>query len=199
MFFYFLGRSGRGWWCRSSKSDIRFRSLLSIAFVDDNPGELAEVAQALPGVRPVFAHADAALTERALAHLPGLWRWRTSETDARRVGDLAANAERLALAGSTHDPDAYFQSLGVRLRFALNPADQLDRMAEMSGKTNQFNLALARLAPTDYAERLRDPATPVVTVSLADRFADSGVIRSEERRVGKECVQPCRSRWSPYH
>src|SRR3546814_17654947 len=23
--------------------------------------------------------------------------------------------------------------------------------------------------------------------------------RSEERRVGKECVRPCRSRWSPYH
>src|SRR3546814_20272968 len=25
------------------------------------------------------------------------------------------------------------------------------------------------------------------------------VARSEERRVGKECVSPCRSRWSPYH
>src|SRR3546814_12426302 len=25
------------------------------------------------------------------------------------------------------------------------------------------------------------------------------VIRSEERRVGKECVSKCRSRWSPYH
>ena len=25
------------------------------------------------------------------------------------------------------------------------------------------------------------------------------VIRSEERRVGKECSEPCRSRWSPYH
>src|SRR3546814_6788808 len=24
-------------------------------------------------------------------------------------------------------------------------------------------------------------------------------IRSEERRVGKECVSTCRSRWSPYH
>ena len=24
-------------------------------------------------------------------------------------------------------------------------------------------------------------------------------IRSEERRVGKECSEPCRSRWSPYH
>src|SRR3546814_5936935 len=29
------------------------------------------------------------------------------------------------------------------------------------------------------------------------RKSDSG--RSEERRVGKECVRPCRSRWSPYH
>ena len=27
----------------------------------------------------------------------------------------------------------------------------------------------------------------------------SGVRRSEERRVGKECRMPCRSRWSPYH
>src|SRR3546814_21188090 len=31
--------------------------------------------------------------------------------------------------------------------------------------------------------------------------ADDGVVfdRSEERRVGKECVSTCRSRWSPYH
>src|SRR3546814_14686939 len=29
---------------------------------------------------------------------------------------------------------------------------------------------------------------------------DLGVVtRSEERRVGKECVSTCRSRWSPYH
>src|SRR3546814_10585333 len=26
-----------------------------------------------------------------------------------------------------------------------------------------------------------------------------GYARSEERRVGKECVSTCRSRWSPYH
>src|SRR3546814_18672340 len=29
--------------------------------------------------------------------------------------------------------------------------------------------------------------------------ADLGQSRSEERRVGKECVSTCRSRWSPYH
>src|SRR3546814_12639647 len=29
--------------------------------------------------------------------------------------------------------------------------------------------------------------------------ADPPAWRSEERRVGKECVSTCRSRWSPYH
>src|SRR3546814_3632950 len=29
--------------------------------------------------------------------------------------------------------------------------------------------------------------------------AESDANRSEERRVGKECVSTCRSRWSPYH
>src|SRR3546814_13913755 len=31
------------------------------------------------------------------------------------------------------------------------------------------------------------------------RFQIQPVWRSEERRVGKECVSTCRSRWSPYH
>src|SRR3546814_6717004 len=30
-------------------------------------------------------------------------------------------------------------------------------------------------------------------------FACCGLARSDERRVGKECVSTCRSRWSPYH
>src|SRR3546814_3182919 len=35
----------------------------------------------------------------------------------------------------------------------------------------------------------------------AGAIADTphSLIRSEERRVGKECVSTCRSRWSPYH
>ena len=33
--------------------------------------------------------------------------------------------------------------------------------------------------------------------ALRDAVNESG--RSEERRVGKECVSTCRSRWSPYH
>src|SRR3546814_5852102 len=35
--------------------------------------------------------------------------------------------------------------------------------------------------------------------STAISCPPGGSLRSEERRVGKECVSTCRSRWSPYH
>src|SRR3546814_7322708 len=43
--------------------------------------------------------------------------------------------------------------------------------------------------------------TQAVTQALMDRILqlDARGNRSEERRVGKECVSTCRSRWSPYH
>jgi hypothetical protein len=40
---------------------------------------------------------------------------------------------------------------------------------------------------------------PLLT-SVSQRTAWRGAfVRSEERRVGKECLLGCRSRWSPYH
>ena len=47
--------------------------------------------------------------------------------------------------------------------------------------------------------------SPSATRELAERLAEKGAKmldapgRSEERRVGKECTEQCRSRWSPYH
>ena len=63
-------------------------------------------------------------------------------------------------------------------------------------------LTVEDLAPVDHFHARGFPAT----VELADRLpvkagqhiVDIGC-RSEERRVGKECIEPCRSRWSPYH
>src|SRR3546814_20544653 len=44
-----------------------------------------------------------------------------------------------------------------------------------------------RRLPDEVLSRLKEVAAEVVDA------------RSEERRVGKECVSTCRSRWSPYH
>src|SRR3546814_6968250 len=38
-----------------------------------------------------------------------------------------------------------------------------------------------------------------LVLQAAQRRHCHGIERSEERRVGKECVSTCRSRWSPYH
>src|SRR3546814_2061999 len=47
-----------------------------------------------------------------------------------------------------------------------------------------------------------EPYVMISQVAAAYYFAHFLIIlplRSEERRVGKECVSTCRSRWSPYH
>src|SRR3546814_13670488 len=43
-----------------------------------------------------------------------------------------------------------------------------------------------------------EPCGEIERPQLRSR-ADRHLLRSEERRVGKECVSTCRSRWSPYH
>src|SRR3546814_2138522 len=52
------------------------------------------------------------------------------------------------------------------------------------------------------APRRRHPvahAEPRQPTHLEKKSTSCGMTRSEERRVGKECVSTCRSRWSPYH
>src|SRR3546814_11949067 len=52
----------------------------------------------------------------------------------------------------------------------------------------RFEAVLADLAAAGLDPGLRHAANPAATL----------LHRSEERRVGKECVRTCRSRWSPY-
>src|SRR3546814_15118678 len=47
------------------------------------------------------------------------------------------------------------------------------------------------------AQRLEDMCLDLVDDVVCR--GDYEAFRSEERRVGKECVSTCRSRWSPYH
>src|SRR3546814_4317514 len=51
----------------------------------------------------------------------------------------------------------------------------------------------------DYANRLYQQAITEVLDGARDLEKTEVIPRSEERRVGKECVSTCRSRWSPYH
>ena len=49
------------------------------------------------------------------------------------------------------------------------------------------------------AEHFRPRHFGIIADTLLEVISKDGGERSEERRVGKECVTQCRSRWSPYH
>ena len=76
-----------------------------------------------------------------------------------------------------------------------NAANETDASLERSVKAAFLYkfLNFASWPATSFAE----PGSPfVIGVLGADAMAAE---RSEERRVGKECSELCRSRWSPYH
>ena len=55
------------------------------------------------------------------------------------------------------------------------------------------------VAPPRHIQDAQSPAPAVLTARPKAGHAEPRTRRSEERRVGKECLRLCRSRWSPYH
>jgi FkbH-like protein len=145
----------------------------AVVFVDDNVGELAEVAAGVP-VGGLLHAADPEATAGALALFPGLHGHPRTDEDALRAADLAAAAGRVPAAGS--DPDAYLRSLRVRLQLTLDDPGQLARVATLAGKTNQFNAALRRTGAAEFGSWLAGGDVHVVTAALRDRLSDSGVV-----------------------
>src|SRR3546814_15280090 len=73
-------------------------------------------------------------------------------------------------------------------------------------KETTTDLVILRDATSTFAKYVGDARwglidleTDAPALRCRSRRIASYSIRSEERRVGKECVSTCRSRWSPYH
>src|SRR3546814_14736420 len=84
----------------------------------------------------------------------------------------------------------------VKLSFSL----AMDLMMEMRERAEEEAIRV-------FARNLKDLLLAAPAGARATMGLDPGirtgvkvaVVRSEERRVGNECVSTCRSRWSPYH
>src|SRR3546814_19669778 len=80
------------------------------------------------------------------------------------------------------------------------PGDASDRR-----RADVVHLCLSRVfrPPSRRSDRLQSIYTISMLPIAANRIYQRGIGcnagRSEARRVGKECVSTCRSRWSPYH
>ena len=172
----------------------------SVVFVDDNPMELAEVAEKHPQVECLQFYPDdprAVLT--LLQHLRHRFgKQEISSEDRLRLESLrtAAQFAQESTNGGTED---FLSRLQAHLRFEpCGPDDK--RAFELINKTNQFNLNGLRLTEAEWKARAEQPGRFTLGASYEDRFGPlgriavvSGVQNGDGKLVVDTWVMSCRA------
>ena len=160
----------------------------AFVFVDDNPAEREEVAQALPDVAVPDLPDDPSLFVRALDAQRFFESPLLTEEDLRRTTTYQARQRAREGFTDVTDVGPYLASLEMVAAIEPFKATAFERVTQLVNKTNQFNLTTPRLALADVARMASEPARLTRTVRLRDRFADHGLIsvlfgRIEARRL----------------
>lgn len=148
----------------------------SMVFVDDNPTERELIKQVLPQVEvPDFPAKPYELMPFFKQLVEKYFRiYAVTSEDRTKTEQYRANALRQAEQSHFADLETYLYSLDMELD--IIPADEhnLPRIAQMTQKTNQFNLTTRRYTEADVQQRI-DQGWRVFCMSVRDRFGDSGI------------------------
>ncbi len=154
----------------------------SVVFVDDNAHERAQMAASLPAVAvaPWRGWGDAARGGAEAGQL--LRRLReyffsgmgATAEDRLRAADYASPAR--ALAAQFKDAGDYLASLALWAAAAVAEPSDIPRLAQMAGKTNQFNATTIRRTADDFARLIADDSKRVFVFRAGDRFGEQGIV-----------------------
>ncbi|CAM3178296.1 Haloacid dehalogenase [Sphingomonas antarctica] len=148
----------------------------ALVFLDDNPAERLQVRAAYPEIAVPELPADAAYYQRTL-NAAGYFEAVTfSDDDRKRSAFYKDNARRLELQSGAGSLDAYHTSL--EMVATMQPFDLVGRarIAQLIGKSNQFNLTTRRYTEAQVGELEADPGRWTLQARLADVFGDNGMI-----------------------
>ncbi len=148
----------------------------AVLFLDDNPRERAEVESAHPALRVLELPADPIDWVAALRALPWPLFAATSAEDLRRSELHRQSRDREAALAGAADRAAYLDSLGIELEVAVDALGDAARIAQLHGKTNQFNLNPLRLSAGEIRAAMADARRRVVSLRYKDRFGDAGLV-----------------------
>lgn len=148
----------------------------SMVFVDDNPTERELVKQMLPEVSvPDFPSQPYQLPRLAQQLVRDYFTVYTlTDEDRTKTEQYRSNAQRAAQQARFTDLNDYLRSLEIRLTLAPANPMTIERVAQMTQKTNQFNLTTKRYTDADIQQFIQSGAR-VVTLSVADKFGDNGI------------------------
>lgn len=144
----------------------------TMAFIDDQPAERAEVAFHLPQVRCYPAEQAADLLGRPEFTTPVV------TVDARRRREMYQAGFRRDEARTKHSgPDQDFLcSLQMVLRISRAGDDELSRLDELTLRTSQMNATGVHYPDSVLRALLTDPAHEVLALTLTDRFGPHGAV-----------------------
>lgn len=147
-----------------------------IVLADDNPAECDAVRRSLPEVTVVCLPRQPERFVEALSR-EGLFDTLSLSSEDRRRGELyRQRADAEELRASADSLDDYYRDLEMQLSIAPVDRNSLGRAAQLTQKTNQFNVTTRRSTEAEIARRASDPAWVVATVGVRDRFGDNGIV-----------------------
>ncbi|HWH01314.1 MAG TPA: HAD-IIIC family phosphatase [Pilimelia sp.] len=156
---------------RSIAERLNF-ALRTVAFIDDQPAERAEVEFHLPEVRCYPAEQASRLTA-----LPEFTPATRTVDSARRRAMYQANVRRDAERARFTGPDEEFlRSLDLELRIFRATEEELGRVEELTLRTSQMNATGVHYSDAVLRTLLADPAHEVLVATLTDRFGSHGAI-----------------------
>jgi len=147
----------------------------SLVLVDDNPVERARIRESLPMVSVPELPSDVAGHVRCLADAGYFEAVAFTADDRQRREQYAANASREA-ERATQSMDDFLR--GLEMSVVCGPVQPVDlaRVAQLIGKTNQFNTTTRRHSAQDVERFADDPRGLALQFRLIDRFGDNGLV-----------------------
>ncbi len=149
----------------------------SIVFIDDNPAERQIVRDSLPEVSvPEVDGSDVFSYIKAIEEAGYFDTVAISVDDIKRNDNYQANRARQELSKQIASYDDFLQSLQMSAEIDEFQPVYFDRIAQLTGKTNQFNLTTRRYTRVDIERMANDPAYITLYGRLEDKFGDNGLI-----------------------
>ncbi len=158
----------------------------SFVFIDDNPAEIEIVRQFAPEVTGILLGPDPSLYTREVMEARLFEPRAITAEDAERSELYRQEAGRQALESSFADMDSYLKSLFMTATIAEFRAVDVPRIAQLIGRSNQFNLTTHRRSEAEVQQVMNDPAYCSFTLRLEDRFGDYGLVAIVIGRVDGE-------------
>ncbi len=148
----------------------------SLAILDDNPFEREQVRAALPEVTVINISQNPGEYAAVVRGCPVFERLTLSAEDLQRTAMYAEQRQRAVAENSFQSKEDFFRFLEQEAELSAVSDLTLARIAQLTQKTNQFNLTTRRYSAAQIAEMAKQPGWNIFSIRVRDRFGDHGVV-----------------------